>query len=254
MAANECIPLFEPGGHITGDASAAVTGKRFVKISGNAESAPDALASNADGGNIRVAHADAGGRAFGVAAHDAATNGKVTIIRGPGFVVPVYAAAAIAAFEEVKVGANGKATPASGAVAASVEIGTGNSKIKFTANEAGAAGNDLSVTIVDPAGNNASLSIDVDGDDITVNLATDGASNPTSTVAQVIAAVLEHDTASQLVTASNGTGSDGTGVMAAASETPLTGGADAVGDAGGDVVGFAVTAASQDTDAFIALY
>lgn len=114
--ANDCIPFYKPGADITGHASAAVTGKRFVKISGNRQSGPG-LASTAEGGNYQINHATAAGRICGVAAHDAALGAKVTIVRGPGMVVPVRAEAAIAAFEEVEVGTNGQAVPKAAGVA-----------------------------------------------------------------------------------------------------------------------------------------
>lgn len=98
-----------------------------------------------------------------------------------------------------------------------------NNAITWTAREPGPAGNALSITLIDPPGNNVALSVDVDGDDIVVTLATDGASVVTSTAAQVIAAILEHDTASQLVTAANTGASNGTGVVAAVAETNLAG-------------------------------
>ncbi|MEU4781034.1 DUF2190 family protein [Micromonospora sp. NPDC023633] len=108
--ANECIPFYEPGRRITGHATAAVTGCRFVGISGNRQ---------ADG-SISVAHATAAGKAFGVAAYDAATGEKVGILRGSGFIVPVTAAAALTAGQGVEVGANGQAA----VLAAGIRVGT----------------------------------------------------------------------------------------------------------------------------------
>lgn len=96
--ANENAGVYEPGQDITGHASAAVTGKRFLKISGNRSD-----------GNIAVAHADAAGRVCGVSAFDAAINKKVSVIRGNSRVTFVTAGGNIAAFAEVEVGANGTA-------------------------------------------------------------------------------------------------------------------------------------------------
>lgn len=96
------IDVYTPGADVTGVASAAVTGKRLVKISGNRS-----------GGNVSVAPADAGGRAFGVARDDAATGQLVAVARQR--VVRVTAGAGIAAFAEVEVGSAGKVvTKASG--------------------------------------------------------------------------------------------------------------------------------------------
>ncbi|WP_349318870.1 DUF2190 domain-containing protein [Mycolicibacterium canariasense] len=96
--ANELIDIYKPGTDISGRAAVAVTGKRFLKISGNRS-----------GGNIAVAPADAGGRTCGVATFDAAVGAVVGIARGKDRVVPVTADGAIAAFAEVEVGAAGKA-------------------------------------------------------------------------------------------------------------------------------------------------
>jgi hypothetical protein len=102
--ANENTGVYEPGRDITGRASAAVTGKRFLKISGNRAS-----------GNIAVAHADAAGRVCGVSKYDAASGDVVGVARGNSRVTFVTAGANIAAFAEVEVGSNGQAiTKASG--------------------------------------------------------------------------------------------------------------------------------------------
>lgn len=96
--ANENIGVYEPGRDISGRASAAVTGKRFLKISGNRS-----------GGNIAVAHADTGGRICGVSKYDAAAGDLVGVTRGNSRVTYVRAGGAIAAFAEVEVGAGGVA-------------------------------------------------------------------------------------------------------------------------------------------------
>lgn len=121
MAANECIPFYEPGGRITGHAEAALSGKRFVRISGNRQSGPG-LALTAQGGNYPVNAPTAAGRVFGVTSHDVAAGGKVTVISTPGTVLPVTAAAAIAAFEEVQVDALGRVIPLAGGVSVGVAL------------------------------------------------------------------------------------------------------------------------------------
>lgn len=105
--ANECIPFKSPGGEITAQASAAVTGKRFVAITGNMQ---------ADG-SITVAHATAAGRIVGVSKYDAASGAKVGVIRASKLVVPVTAGGSIAAGAEVEVGSNGQAVTKSAGVA-----------------------------------------------------------------------------------------------------------------------------------------
>lgn len=97
--ANEEIGVYEPGADITGRASANVTGKRFVKISGNRGAA----------GNVSVAHADAAGRIFGVAKYDSPSGEIVGVARGNARVLHVTSEGAIAAFAEVEVGTAGRA-------------------------------------------------------------------------------------------------------------------------------------------------
>lgn len=108
--ANDLIPLYEPGGRLTAKASAAVIGKRCVKISGNRTSGPG-LSSTAEGGTYQVAHADAAGPILGVACYDAAIGKHVTVVCDPGQIVPIRAEAAIAAFQEVQVGTAGQVIP-----------------------------------------------------------------------------------------------------------------------------------------------
>jgi hypothetical protein len=108
---NDNAGVYEPGKHITGHTSAAVTGKRFLKISGNRTD-----------GNIAVAHADAAGRICGVSAFDAAINKKVTVQRGNSRVTFVTAGGNIAAFAQVEVGANGTAVTLAAGVAVGYAI------------------------------------------------------------------------------------------------------------------------------------
>ncbi|USC16219.1 capsid cement protein [Rhodococcus sp. 11-3] len=98
--ANENIGVYEPGQDISGRASAAITGKRFLKISGDRSN-----------GNVAVAHADAGGRICGVSGRDTAVGKLVDVKRGKDRVTFVTAGANIAAFAEVQVGTNGQAIP-----------------------------------------------------------------------------------------------------------------------------------------------
>ncbi|MDV7101660.1 DUF2190 family protein [Gordonia amicalis] len=96
---------YAPGADVSAEATAAVTGRRFVGISG----------SRASGGNISVAHATAGGRAFGVAKHDANTGELVGVARDG--IVWVRAAANIAAGADVEVGTAGQAITRTSGVA-----------------------------------------------------------------------------------------------------------------------------------------
>lgn len=107
--ANDCIPFLEPGQRLTGHASAAITGKTFLKVSGDRQNDIRSVSDSVGGGNVQVATADANGRVIGVAEYDAASGAKVGVLAVPGWVVPVTADGAITAFAEVMVGATGKA-------------------------------------------------------------------------------------------------------------------------------------------------
>lgn len=104
--ANENIGIYEPGRNLSVRCTAAVVGKRFVKISGDRVN-----------GNIAAAHADAAGRVLGVSGRDAATGELVNVLRGNSRVCAVTAGAAITAFAEVEVGTDGKAIPKASGVA-----------------------------------------------------------------------------------------------------------------------------------------
>lgn len=115
--ANDCIPYKLPGEDFTGQVTAAVTGKRFLKISGNRTSGPG-LSSTAEGSNYKVATAAAGDHAIGVSKYDQATvGGKVGVIREG--IVPVTAGATITAGQAVQSDATGQAIP----LAAGVKLG-----------------------------------------------------------------------------------------------------------------------------------
>jgi hypothetical protein len=94
--------VYEPGRQITGAATAAVTERQFVAVSGN----------RGPSGNVSVAPAAAGARALGVAAWNANTGQLVRIARGG--VLKVIAGAAITAGDPIAVGANGTAVTAAG--------------------------------------------------------------------------------------------------------------------------------------------
>jgi predicted RecA/RadA family phage recombinase len=64
-----------------------------------------------------VAPAAAAGHVFGVAEYNAANGALVTVARGPGFVLPVTTGAAIAAGDEVEVGAGSLAVPLAAGIA-----------------------------------------------------------------------------------------------------------------------------------------
>lgn len=108
-----------------------------------------------------------------------------------------------------------------------------NNDLTYAAKSRGSASNSVRVRYV-VAGNSTALSVSVSSNDITVNVATDSGGAATSTAAQVRDAVNASAPASALVTASNATGNDGTGVVAALSFTALSGGAEYVIGYGGN--------------------
>lgn len=239
---NEQVARFKPGDNIPCVASPdAVEAGRFVKITGK----------HAKSGAYVARHCTAGERCSGVserkvpavAADVRPDNRHGFNINRIGAIAWVETGAAVAVDDLIVSDGTGRAVPAGAGGAASLDTGTvgANNAITWTAREPGTGGNSLSVTLVDPPGNNVALSVDVDGDDIVVTLATDGASAVTSTATAVQAAVLEHDTASQLVTTANKGASSGAGVVAAVAKTNLAGGSDAASE--GAILGTALTAA-----------
>lgn len=248
--ANYCEPLFKPGADITGHASAAVTGKRFVRVSGPVQAGPD-LNTSVSGGNVLIAHAAAGTRAFGVVKHDAAIDTDVLVHTGG--VLPVTAEGTITAGTDlVQVGTDGKAkkyTPGSGAAATATSgVVADNNALTYTARDAGAGGNGVSVQLKDPAGNSQSLSVTVNGNDIVVNLATDGSGVITSTATLVKAAIEASAGANSLVSVAHTSTSTGAGVVVAQAATPLTGGDDAL------AVGIPFNSVTNGQDVFVKLF
>lgn len=242
----EQLARFNPGDNIPVFAQAQVFAGRFLKV----------LAGKSAQGDYRVEHADPGAsRVFGVAERDSgpATQDQYSVERRLNCIRPgavgarVRAGAEIEAGDELAVGTGGKAMPVG---AASLDTGVvgSNNAITWTSRKGATAGNDLGVELLN-TGKEKSLSVDVDGDVISVTLATNGtgAGEITSTAAQVIAAVAEHDVASQLVQATNTGASSGAGVVTALAKTNLAGGT-------GVAVALALTDADTDEIAECELY
>lgn len=103
------VYVYRPGQDVTAVATADLTARRFIAISGDRS-----------GGNIAVAPAGAGVRVFGVAAEDAATGELVHVARGG--VVKVRAAGAIAAGVEVQAAAGGAAATKSTGIAVGIAV------------------------------------------------------------------------------------------------------------------------------------
>jgi hypothetical protein len=122
------------------------------------------------------------------------------------------------------LGINGKyaAFPIGGADKAFLQtnLGIANGEIVYTAQNYGTGGNAIRVRYV-VSGNNTPLTVSVAGNDITVNLATNGSGVGTSTASQVVAAVNGSTAASALVTAALASGNSGAGVLTALAYTNL---------------------------------
>lgn len=121
MPANECTPFKEPGATFTARCSAAVSGCRFVSISGDRTGGGGGGAEGAitvgvglstDAENIYKVKLgpSAAGAIVGVSGYDGPSGGEIKVyaIR-KGIVLPIKAAEAIAAGEEVMSNAEGEA-------------------------------------------------------------------------------------------------------------------------------------------------
>jgi hypothetical protein len=114
-------------------------------------------------------------------------------------------------------------TPVNGVKAAiTSNMTNANADVTLTAVNYGADGNRITVTYVDPGAINQSLKVLVNGENIIVNLATDGAGTITSICNAVVAAINAHVDAAKLVLAT-GEGT-GLGVVNAKAIAYLAGG------------------------------
>lgn len=103
----ECIPFYEDANRITAHASAAITGKRFVTLSGRQAGGSPGLSTGGEGGNYIASVPAAAAKCFAVAAHDAAIGEKVDCISGSQ-IVPVTAGATVTAGAQVEVDNQGR--------------------------------------------------------------------------------------------------------------------------------------------------
>lgn len=117
---------------------------------------------------------------------------------------------------------------------AAVQTGTsGVDLITWIAVTGGNEGNSISITLLAPEDPDSPLSAEVSGSAVTIRLATDGDSNPVSTVDEVLNALAQHAGASGLLFAFSGD----TGGVVAAPETMLSGGNNDILNLGGDYGG-----------------
>ncbi len=240
----ELVPRYMPGHHVSGFALSQVLAGQFVKLAGPIfETSPVVgfLYDTNTAGDYPIVPCGLGERSFGVATRSSLGAGvdvvpnvyaqefRVNVARRLS-IARCLAGAPIDAGFPVMSDAQGRAVPATGTGAAQASVSTGvvgsNNAITYTAKESGEAGTGISISQVNPGTNNATLTVSVNGEQITVSLATDGAGAITSTAAQVIAAIAANGPASALVAASNQGASTGAGVVPAVAQTALAGGSD----------------------------
>ena len=116
--------------------------------------------------------------------------------------------------------------PAQAAGVAVVDMTNALSDLTYTARSMGRAGNDISVTHVDPVGNNQPLAVSVSGKAITVSLATGAGGAITSTALTVAAAIRANVAANDLVSVA--VEGAGTGIVNAKAKQNLINGRDIV--------------------------
>lgn len=104
-------------------------------------------------------------------------------------------------------------------------VGSNNAQT-WTSKLAGVLGNQISLKLVDPKANNATLSISVSNRDITVKLATGSTGAITTTATALATAIAAHVDAKELVTVANTGASTGAGLLSALRMTYLAGGID----------------------------
>jgi phage tail sheath protein FI len=124
------------------------------------------------------------------------------------------------------VGLIGTVPQAQAAIAASGTFGIGNSGLTVAAQTEGAAGNNISLALVNPAANSEAIAVTVTNYAIVVSLATDAGGEITSTATDVLDAIEGDAGADVIVAVGYASGGDGSEVMAAKAATKLTGGLD----------------------------
>lgn len=169
---------------------------------------------------------------------------KKNVVRGKEITVRESASTWQVIYGKMKVGGVVTFVETSSNSSAYLVSGTGNSQVAWTARTGGTAGNNITIRII-LSGTNPTLTVGVVGNDITVTLkSTSGTSETTAD--QLITKVRNTAAANALVAVNKGSG-DGTGLMAAFSQTPLTGG-------GGTWLHQVVTLAGHEINAIEKLY
>lgn len=127
------------------------------------------------------------------------------------------------------IGIIGTAPDAQTEVKAALDAGivASNNALRFTAKGVGILGNRVTVTLKDPKAENQALSISVSaGTNIVASLATGSGGTISTTAALLKTAIEAHAAANDLVTVANIGASNGSGIVTALRQAPLTGGLD----------------------------
>ncbi len=258
MAQNECIPFYENGDTITVTTPGAVSGKTFAAISASRPYGPGFSLTSTDsgGGNLVCSTAAAGSKAFGVFANDQpVAEGKVSVVCGVGFIVPVVSGTAFVAGEDVAVGAGGLAVKVTANVAGSSATAllgkiASNNALTATSVAKDSSGNNVSI-VIKPLGVSGVFGIVIVGNTIEVTLKTSAGSVSEVTATELIAKIAAEPKAAALLGLTNTGASTGAGLVEPQVLLPLTGGLDA-GSA--RAVGMAVSSCNLGEDAQVKLY
>lgn len=134
----------------------------------------------------------------------------------------------IATVRSAVIGIVGTAPDSAAEVKATLNTGVvaSNNALTWTAKLAGVLGNKISVKLVDPKANSAALSITVEDQAITVNLATSAGGAITTTATALKTAIEANAAANALVGLANTGASTGAAAVAAVGVSFLTGGVD----------------------------
>lgn len=132
----------------------------------------------------------------------------------------------IATVSSAIIGLIGTAPDSQPEVKASLVFGTvaANNGITYTSKLTGTAGNKSSLTLVDPKANSAALGVTVNGNDVSVSLATSVAGAITTTATQLMAAIAASPAATALMLTAALGASTGAGVVTAQPKTFMGGG------------------------------
>jgi hypothetical protein len=190
-------------------------------------------------GECRLPSAANEGSILGATVHSASQEQGVAV-RKLG-IASLTAAASIAAGDAVCIADNQGRIKSAAKAKADTGVEGNNNAITWTAKKCGSSGNSVIIDIV-VSGNNTPLSIDVTGNTVTINSATDGGGSATTTAAQAIAAVAADANAPVLLSGANKGTSSGAGVVA--DETATLSG----GELGDNAFGIAEESASASGD------